>query len=81
MKAKTKGTPKPKAVQIPRNPLIEPTDLLQDNLSRAHAYAVFLQSASEQMFQNPLNGELYGRSLAHEVLADALAWLKEKEAA
>jgi hypothetical protein len=62
----------------PVNPLIETDGMLADNLSRVHSYAVFLQSHAEQATLGLMDGEQNGRQLAHEVLANALKWLKDR---
>jgi hypothetical protein len=92
MAAKKHSKPKPEATasttsnlahefDLLTNPLIDTLAGVQDNLSRIYAYAAFLQSASEQMKENPMHGEHYGRTLAHEVLTNALAYLNERRAA
>ena len=40
-------------------------DNVGDTLNRAHSYAVFLQSYAEHAKDCAIDGELYGRSLAH----------------
>ena len=66
----------------PRNPLIDPDDSTDSNLSRLHAYAAFLQTEAEHATNDGrMAGENYGRMLAHKGLTNALQWLQAHEEA
>jgi len=70
---------KKNAPAFSRNPLIEEDALLVDDLTRVHAFAAFLQDDAEHAGDGgPLEGEQLGRALAHQVLTEALQWLKNK---